>query len=357
MLPGTTHPKPYQRIWAAAYTDSKVECFEVRTVDQKQITPYYPYWHKEFPLGTALVDFLDADLTAWDGHLQQIQNHVDAINAHQNASGHFEELFDFTRFWLRKSALFAPLAASLERLQLVYERGERLSLEELERQVAYYKELQPRLRYLVQNFFTAEADGSQTEKERYVSCWQKDKVHYWELHFGQIQMQEVWVGGEQSCPYDNVLELMYQPTQEAAPQEFVTRDVVCSEEPSDVVDYVLNRYLDANLEFRVCKYCGRYFGARRGSKGDYCERMIEGSTKTCKQAGSVRLYEKRKFEIPAVKEYKRSYKAHNARIRYGIMTKEEFAVWSAEAREKRDLCLAGKLSLEEFVAWLDSDKM
>jgi hypothetical protein len=39
------------------------------------------------------------------------------------------------------------------------------------------------------------------------------------------------------------------------------------------------------------------------------------------------------------------------------MTKEEFAVWSAEAREKRDLCLAGKLSLEEFVAWLDSDKM
>ena len=39
------------------------------------------------------------------------------------------------------------------------------------------------------------------------------------------------------------------------------------------------------------------------------------------------------------------------------MTKEEFSQWSKEAREKRDLCVAGKLSLEEFVAWLDQDKI
>jgi len=39
------------------------------------------------------------------------------------------------------------------------------------------------------------------------------------------------------------------------------------------------------------------------------------------------------------------------------MTKDEFAAWSKEAREKRDKCVAGKLPLEEFVAWLDSDKM
>ena len=49
-------------------------------------------------------------------------------------------------------------------------------------------------------------------------------------------------------------------------------------------------------------------------------------------------------------------KAHNARIRYGLMTREEFNTWSQEARRKRDDCVAGKLSLEEFVAWLDSDR-
>ena len=38
------------------------------------------------------------------------------------------------------------------------------------------------------------------------------------------------------------------------------------------------------------------------------------------------------------------------------MTKAEFTAWSKEARRKRDLCTGGKLSLEDFVAWLDSDK-
>lgn len=38
------------------------------------------------------------------------------------------------------------------------------------------------------------------------------------------------------------------------------------------------------------------------------------------------------------------------------MTREEFQEWSQEARQNRDRCVAGELSLEEFVAWLDSDR-
>ena len=89
---------------------------------------------------------------------------------------------------------------------------------------------------------------------------------------------------------------------------------------------------------------------------EFCDRLIDDSAKTCKEMGSLRLYEKRKLEEPAIKEYKRSYKAHNARIRYGLMTKAEFTAWSKEARAKRADCIAGKLPLEEFVAWLDSDR-
>ena len=59
---------------------------------------------------------------------------------------------------------------------------------------------------------------------------------------------------------------------------------------------------------------------------------------------------------PATKEFTRSYKAHNARVRYGTMTKAEFTAWSKEARKKRELWTGGKLSLEDVVAWLDSDK-
>ena len=67
-------------------------------------------------------------------------------------------------------------------------------------------------------------------------------------------------------------------------------------------------------------------------------------------------YQSRQMKNPAAREFTRSYKAHNARIRYGLMTREEFDKWAAEAREKRDACVAGKLPLEDFVAWLDSDK-
>ena len=133
-------------------------------------------------------------------------------------------------------------------------------------------------------------------------------------------------------------------------------EVLNTESVSDLICFLLCRYLDMNLRFRTCKFCGKLFGVTGNYKSEYCSRVISGSEKTCKEMGSVRLYEKKIFSEPAIKEYKRSYKAHNARIRYGLMTREEFDKWSAEAREKRDACVAGKLPLEDFVAWLDSDK-
>ena len=53
MGPAVKYHTPYQQVWAAAYTDGKIECFEIRTIDSQQITPYYPLWHWEYPIGTA----------------------------------------------------------------------------------------------------------------------------------------------------------------------------------------------------------------------------------------------------------------------------------------------------------------
>ena len=78
--------------------------------------------------------------------------------------------------------------------------------------------------------------------------------------------------------------------------------------------------------------------------------------KPAKEMGSLRLYEKRKLEEPAIKEYKALLQG----------PQRPYPLWSddaggiqylvQEARRKRDDCVAGKLSLEEFVAWLDSDR-
>ena len=160
-------------------------------------------------------------------------------------------------------------------------------------------------------------------------------------------------GGNIPYPYDNLLETL---NTEFIPCDFDTAEVLVTEAPDDLIYFLLSRYLTENVRFRTCKFCGKYFGVSRNYKPAYCDRQIAGTNKTCKESGALRLYEKRKMENPAIKEYKRSYKTHNARVRYGVMTKEEFTKWSEEARAKRDACVAGKLSLEEFVAWLDQDK-
>ena len=171
------------------------------------------------------------------------------------------------------------------------------------------------------------------------------------ITYGRLHLEAVYSGGNVPYPYDDLLNFgaFSEPTA-------ITAEVLNTESVSDLICFLLCRYLEANLRFHACKFCGKLFGVTKNYKQEYCSRVIPGSEKTCKEMGSVRLYEKKIFSEPAIKEYKRSYKAHNARIRYGLMTREEFDKWAAEAREKRDACVAGKLSLEDFVAWLDSDK-
>jgi hypothetical protein len=39
------------------------------------------------------------------------------------------------------------------------------------------------------------------------------------------------------------------------------------------------------------------------------------------------------------------------------MTQSEFLRWSEEAVTKRDECLAGELSFDDFIAWLEQGRM
>lgn len=354
------YPLPYERAWVSAYTDGTMECFEVRTVDKKQETPYAHIWHGEYPMGTALADFLYADLSTWDWHLEQIGEMLEDINRGADAEPIFDHLRDYVRFWLRESDLFAPVGAWVERLRLHHDAGEILSTAELVAQVAFYRDLQPRLLALTQALFETE-DPTDLES-KYIDLWRENKETYPALSYGRVDLQEVWKNGLRFSTYDDMTDVLdaldKKDKNEPIPeQEFFTTEVVSSEEPADLVDFMLVRYMRNNLQMKPCKYCGRYFATKRAYKTDYCDRLIDGSTKTCREAGAIRLYEKRMQEDPAVKEYKRSYKAHNARIRYGLMTREEFNEWSLEARKRRQMCLDGELSLGDFVAWLDSDKM
>ena len=68
------------------------------------------------------------------------------------------------------------------------------------------------------------------------------------------------------------------------------------------------------------------------------------------------LHVQRQNTDPAIRAYKRAYKTNYARIAYGLMTKEEFQAWSKQARQMRNKCAAGEISLEDFNVWLESDR-
>ena len=349
-------PAPNNRIWAACYMDSAAECFEIRTEFKDAPGSIQTLYHKEYPIGTALTDFLYADLKVFSVHLEQIKVHLKEIKAANDIEQHFGQLSDIAIFWLRRSPVFAPLAASIQRQRLYFDQGKKLSANVIERQMAYYAEVQPKLLYLAENFFEADAPEDMTaryfnQRTKLAEKQSPEWNSYLPLQYGEVSYGIATKGANGFFPYDDPLN----EEQRNDFQDF-SAETLNTEEPRDFVQFILAEYIRHNLRFRICKFCGRYFGITGNTRAEFCDHLIDGSTKTCKEMGSLRLYEKRKMEDPAIREYKRSYKAHNARIRYGIMTREEFNAWSQEARRKRDDCVAGKLPLEEFVAWLDSDR-
>ena len=337
---GRPVPKPYKRVWVSAYCDEKNEYYDLVTVDENQEDESRVLWHREFPLGIGTADFLYVDLSAMQGHIAQMKK-----------IGKDEWfLYDCSMFWMRQSPLLFPFAAAIQRLHL---GG---TIAELEKLAAYYVELQPILKRLANECF--EQETALDMVALYLNRQsQFGKEIYPELTYGPLTLRTAVMGTSLPCAFDNLADLLL--ANKGKTKDFVrlgAREVLSSESAEDLVHFILSRYLQANLRFRVCKFCGRYFGITGNTSVEYCSRLIDGSTKTCKEQGSFKLYEKRTMENPAVREYKRSYKAHNARIRYGSMSREEFNEWSREARQRRDDCIAGKISLEDFVEWLDSDR-
>ena len=96
---------------------------------------------------------------------------------------------------------------------------------------------------------------------------------------------------------------------------------------------------------------GKLFAATDGDRTEYCSREYEKG-KTCREVGASRIYQKKLLGNPITRAYNRAYKTHNARIRYGTMTREEFKAWTEEAKKHRDACQAGEISLERFEEWL-----
>ncbi|MPM37066.1 hypothetical protein SDC9_83672 [bioreactor metagenome] len=78
--------------------------------------------------------------------------------------------------------------------------------------------------------------------------------------------------------------------------------------------------------------------------------------KPCNEIGASRICTAKLQTDPILKVYKKAYSRMDSQKCWGSIDQKEFNDWSWQAIEKRDRCLAGEISLDEFQEWLDKTK-
>ena len=121
----------------------------------------------------------------------------------------------------------------------------------------------------------------------------------------------------------------------------------------DMLCYEFFKMLESDITVKKCRNCGKYFVVRGNYNAEYCDRPVEGSVRTCQAVGAEKAYKEKISTEDAWRLYKKYYKRYFARIRAGTIKEKDFRRWNAEAAYKRDDCLSGTMSSEEYEAWLE----
>ena len=120
----------------------------------------------------------------------------------------------------------------------------------------------------------------------------------------------------------------------------------------DLIDFSVRECIKREIKMRMCKNCGHWFALTGRTNAEYCEVTRDSKGRTCKEIGAIALWNKNKSEDEVFKIYRREYKKRFAWIKAKRIDPAVFYEWSARAREKKDACERGELTLEEFQAWL-----
>jgi len=113
--------------------------------------------------------------------------------------------------------------------------------------------------------------------------------------------------------------------------------------------------IKGRLLIKKCKNCGRFFVPRGRTDIEYCNHIAKGETKSCAQIGAVRKFKEKQENNKILAEFQKAYKRNHAKIKAGKWTEQEFVDWSNQARESRDLAIAGKISEKKFIETLKQD--
>lgn len=327
------------------FTPERKECF---TLYDKTLGSRMTYLDQTQDLGQCLIDLYDTDFYEAYCVLSEINKLVQT----EKDEAAWRKLLKLSLPLCEVHPFFGLLAKELSELESAYAHGQKADASPVLRFAADFEAIVSDAKALIERCLDDRYQPGYSTAERYREAHYDAHLRFDEMRYGELATEEVMLDGP---AYDSAYHYSVELLRERGIKTAL-REVLYPNTVRDLYNYLKAYCLRLPLPIHKCKNCGRYFVVTGNITQDYCTRLMEGSEKTCRQMGAVVQYQSRQMKNPAAREFTRSYKAHNARVRYGTMSKAEFTTWSKTAREKRDACVAGKLSLEDFVAWLDSDK-
>ena len=86
---------------------------------------------------------------------------------------------------------------------------------------------------------------------------------------------------------------------------------------------------------------------------NYCERVAEGETRNCQELAAAENYKAKIAGDKAIPIYNKYYKRYAARVRVKQIREADFKKWKYQAITLRNECSAGKITVEEYIQWME----
>ena len=122
---------------------------------------------------------------------------------------------------------------------------------------------------------------------------------------------------------------------------------------AEILELEFTKMLEANVRFRKCKRCGKYFIMKGNYDTNYCDRVAPGETKNCQELAAVENYKAKIADNKALPVYNKYYKRYAARVKVNQIKEADFKKWKYQALTMRDECTEGKISVEEYTQWME----
>ena len=87
---------------------------------------------------------------------------------------------------------------------------------------------------------------------------------------------------------------------------------------------------------------------------NYCDRIENGETRTCKEIAALENYKAKIADNKAIPIYNKYYKRYSARVKVRQIKEADFKKWKYQAMSKRNDCTDGIITPEEFTEWMEN---